>query len=104
VYGVFLVLNDAKRLHFVAGGHRVDAADRFSRIDFDDGDAKWLHIEEPDRPIWILLFQEIIGNNAFGSGLGDERVFSIPDLKQDPRTGITSDLKERTQRWRHLCC
>ena len=88
------MLNDAERLHFIVGGHRADADDKLSRIDFDLGDGAWLHIGEADQPIWISLFHEILATNASGSGSGNEEAFSIPDLKQDPRTSNLSVVTE----------
>lgn len=81
--GAFLVLNDGNRLHFIAGGHKADADDRLSRVQFDSGEGTWLHVGEADRPTWISLFQEII---AIDPKSANERAFNIPTLKQDPRT------------------
>ena len=81
--GAFLVLNDANRLHFVAGGHRADADDNLSRIEFDSGEGAWLHVGEVDRPTWISLFQEIV---AISPESACERAFCIPALQRDSRT------------------
>jgi hypothetical protein len=94
VQGAFLVLNDADRLHFVAGGHRADTDDKPSQIDFDSGEGTWLQIGEVDRPTWILLFQEIV---AINSESASERAFSIPALKQDPRTCNLSAVSQPAQ-------
>ncbi|KAK7178257.1 sensor histidine kinase response regulator (hsp90-like protein) [Paraphaeosphaeria sporulosa] len=97
VQGAFLVLNDANRLHFVAGGHRVDADDTPSRVLFDSGDGAWLHISEADRPTWISLFQDIIAINACEPRSASERAFSIPALQRDPRTSKLSVVSEPVQ-------
>ncbi|KAK7177459.1 sensor histidine kinase response regulator (hsp90-like protein) [Paraphaeosphaeria sporulosa] len=97
VQGAFLVLNNANSLHFVAGGHRVDADDTPSRVLFDSGDSAWLHISEADRPIWISLFQDIIEINACEPRSASERAFSIPALQRDPRTSKLSVASQPVQ-------
>ncbi|KAF2844000.1 hypothetical protein T440DRAFT_512414 [Plenodomus tracheiphilus IPT5] len=94
VQGAFLVLNDANHLHFAAGGHKADADDNLSRVEFDSGEGAWLHVGEVDRPTWISLFQEIIAINPESAS---ERAFSIPDLKRDPRTCNLSAVSEPPQ-------
>ncbi|XPS70017.1 hypothetical protein M3J09_002263 [Ascochyta lentis] len=90
VHGAFLVLNDANRLYFIAGGHRADADDNSSRVEFDSRDGAWLHAGESDRPAWISLFQEVVAINASQSRSASEKVFSIPSLQQETRTSKLS--------------
>jgi hypothetical protein len=97
VQGAFLVFNDANRLHFIAGGHRANAEDKFSRVVFDSEDSAWLQIKEVDRPTWMSLFQEIIAIDAYESCSASERAFNIPDLQRNPRTSKLSAISEPAQ-------
>ncbi|KZM26457.1 phosphorelay sensor kinase [Ascochyta rabiei] len=90
VQGAFVVLNDAKRLHFIAGSHRANADDVFSRVVLNSEDNEWLHTEGADRPLWISLLQEIIALRPSEPCPASERVFSIPALQRDPRTSQLS--------------
>ncbi|KAF2627452.1 hypothetical protein BU25DRAFT_458778 [Macroventuria anomochaeta] len=94
VQGAFLVLIDDNRLHFIVDGHRVDADDNLSRVEFDSGEGAWLHVGEKDRPTWASLFREIVAVNP---GSASERVFSIPALQRDPRTCNLSAVSEPAQ-------
>lgn len=94
MYGAFLVLNDANHLHFVAGGHRADAHDNLSRVQFDSGEDAWLHVGEVDRPSWISLVQDIVAINPDSAS---EKALSINALKQDPRTCNLSAVSEPAQ-------
>jgi hypothetical protein len=90
------VLNSGDRLHFIAGGHRVDPQDPRSLVHLQFGDGAWLHIEEADRSIWASLFQEITAIDVSTPGPASERVFSIPDLRHDPRTSKLSVVSKST--------
>jgi hypothetical protein len=90
VQGAFLVLNDGNRLHFVAGGRRVDPDDTLSRVEFESKDGAWLHFKEPDRSTWLSLFQEINAIDTTKSGPASERALSISALQHDPRTSRLS--------------
>ena len=95
--GVFIVLNDANRLHFIAGGQRSDADDYLSQVQFDSGDGAWLDVREADRPTWMSLFRDIIALNGSESSSASERAFSIPALQKDPRTSSLSIVSEPAQ-------
>ncbi|KAJ4990847.1 sensor histidine kinase response [Stagonosporopsis vannaccii] len=90
VYGMFIVLTDTERLQFVAGGHRADAGDHLSPIQFDTGNDTWLRIGESDRSIWASLFQEVIAFDEPEPNPGTSKAFSIANLGQDSRTANIS--------------
>lgn len=79
------MLNDADRLYFIAGGHRADADDKFSPIEFGSGTAAWLQLGETDRSTWISLFQEITAIGAKEAHSASERVLSISALHRNCR-------------------
>lgn len=88
--GSFLVLTDANRLHFIAGGHRIGADDVFPQIRFDSGDDAWSLVGDTDRATWISLFQEIIHSKAAEQDSASQTAFSIAALGKDPRTSELS--------------
>ena len=88
--GAFLVLTDANRLHFIAGGHKISADDGFPQIQFDSGDDAWSLVGDTDRATWISLFQEIIHSKAAEQDSASQTAFSIPALGKDPRTSELS--------------
>ncbi|KAH7382747.1 hypothetical protein DE146DRAFT_760575 [Phaeosphaeria sp. MPI-PUGE-AT-0046c] len=96
VYGAFLVLNDATRLHLLASGHRGNGSNDLSQVDFDHGKNDWLQIEGADRMGWISLVRELTTTNSPGSDLKEESSFSITDFQQDHRTANLSAAKEFT--------
>lgn len=88
--GAFLVLADADRLHFIAGGHRTTANDGFPQVRFDSGDDAWSLVGDTDRATWTSLFQEIINGKAAEEDSAGQSAFSIPALAKDPRTSNLS--------------
>lgn len=85
------MLNDAKRLHLFAGGHRIHEHDQAIRIELVLEQCTDLRIEEDDLSTWTSMFQEIIASDAFEPGN------DLPNLKNDGRdaslaaaTGLSS--------------
>jgi hypothetical protein len=90
VYGIFLVFNDAEKLHFIAGGRRRDTGGQAIGAGFEFGTCDWLRLKEQDQSTWASIVQEIITHDASDMNPGNERVFSIPNLKRNPRTATLS--------------